>query len=60
MTPIFASLILMLIGVILMICGDHLVRKKGNLKNGGILIKIGFILFLLILSVWAGYAKRPY
>lgn len=47
----------MLIGVILMICGDHRVRKKGDLKNGGILIKIGFFIFLLSVGVWAGYAK---
>lgn len=54
---IIASLLLMLIGVILMICGDHRVRKKGDLKNGGILVKIGFFIFLLSVSVWAGYAK---
>ncbi len=57
MTRIILSLTGLLISVVIMVTGDHLVRKTKHMRIGSILIKIGALLFFIVISIWAAYGK---
>lgn len=57
MKAIILSLAGLFLSVGIMVTGDHLVRKTKHMRIGSTLIKIGALLFFIVISVWAAYGK---
>ncbi len=60
MKLVILSLAGLLLSVVIMVIGDHLVRKTKHRRIGAILVKIGIPLLFIIIAAWAAYGRWRY
>ena len=53
MQLVILSLAGLLLSVVIMVIGDHLVRKTKHRRIGAILVKLGIPLLFIVIAAWA-------